>query len=190
MSQFLMDHAALLESIIWRARQAVEGAYLRSHSFLSLMHDMADCVAQCLADLFIGPHLSGSLWLSLSSGCDKVNTSSVNSDNRIVDSAKLTELLKSASYNSLGQKCTTKSNNNRSCSSLNSSCEMGLSVSDCSGSEKNGDYNLLSFTRFLKSDCNLSEKKCYNYGKNFVAEKFIRELCELLESVDVKHTNL
>lgn len=188
MSQFLMDHAALLESIVWRARQAVEGAYLRSHSFLSLMHDMADCVAQCLVDLFSGPHLSGSLWLSLSSGCDKVNSSNVNSDNKTVDSAKLTDLLKSVSYNSLGEKF--KSNNNRSCSSLNSSCEIESSASDCSSLEKSGDFNFLSFTRFLKSECNLSEKKCYNYGKNFVAEKFIRELCELLESVDVKHTNL
>lgn len=188
MSQFLMDHAALLESIVWRARQAVEGAYLRSHSFLSLMHDMADCVAQCLTDLISGPHLPGSVWLSLSSGCDKVNIANVNSDIKIVDSAKLTDLLKTASCNSLGLK--SKSNNSRSCQSLNSSCEIESSVCDYGGSDKSSEFNFLNLTRFLKSECNLSEKRCSTYGKNFVAEKFIRELCELLETVDVKHTNL
>lgn len=168
MSHFLMEHAALLESMVWRARQGVEAAYLRSYNFISLMYDMTDCICQCLVELFTGPRLTSSLWLSLSNGCDNV------SDNKTA-----TDMQKAASWNSLTNKI--KTNGSKSCSALNVSCD-----SD-SGLDKSGDFTFLNITKLLKSEM----LECgHEKQKNSTAEKFVNELCELLESVDVKHTNL
>lgn len=164
-----MEHAAFLESMVWRARQSVEAAYLRSYNFTSLMHEMSDCVCQCLVELFTGPHLTSSLWLSLSSGCDNI------SDNN----KALSHLQKAASCNSLINKIKTSAS--ASYSALNTSCGSDGSV------DKNCDYTFLNLTRLLKGDI----RECSDeQQKKPSAEQFLSELCELLESVDVKHTNL
>lgn len=160
MSHFLMEHAALLESMVWRARQAVEAAYLRSYNFISLMYDMTDCVSRCLLDFFTGPHLTASLWLSLSSGCDKI------SDNADMD------VRKAASWN--GLTATIKSDGSKSWGDLKM-CE-----ADC-------EFTFLNIGRLLRNEvreCCDTKRRCSQ------ADKFVGELCELLENVDVKHTNL
>lgn len=160
-----MEHAALVESMVWRARQGVEAAYTRSYNFISLMYDMSDCIGQCLVELFAGPHLASSLWLSLSSGCDNVSDSRTKAD---------AEIQKAASWNSLARGAKTAGS--KSCSALDESCGAG------------SDFTFLNITRLLRSDvreCGGDEKR-----KGSMAEKFVGELCGLLESVDVKHTNL
>lgn len=168
MSHFLMEHAALIESMVWRARQGVEAAYLRSYNFISLMYDMTDCICQCLLELFTGPRLPSSLWLSLSNGCDNVSVSKPTTD-----------MQKTASWNSLTSKL--KTNGSKSCSALNVSCNSDGYL------DKSGDFTFLNITKLLRSEV----RECISENrKNPMAEKFVNELCELLESVDVKHTNL
>lgn len=162
-----MEHAAFLESMVWRARQGVEAAYLRSYNFISLMNDMSDCVCQCLVELFTGPHLTSSLWLSLSNVCDNFS-----------DNETSTYMQRAASCSSLFNK--PKTSESKSCSVLNTSCS-----SD--GVDKNCDFTFLNLTKLLKSDV---RDCCDGKQKNPSAEQFLSELCELLESVDVKHTNL
>lgn len=161
MSRFLMEHAAVLESVVWRARQGVELAYLRPSTFYSLMHEMSETVSRCLLDLFAGPQLSASLWLSLSSGCDKVSSINVSGDSIL--SAPVPEKL--------------ESNNN---------CVKGETSDECDSSE----FTFFSLMRLLKNENCLSERRDFGNGKNFAGVKFVRELCELLETVDAKDTNL
>lgn len=190
MSHFLMEHSALLESIVWRCRQGVEAAYLRSYNFVSLMYDMTDCIAQCLVDMFTGPHLASSLWLSLSTGCDKVNSVDVNGDIRTTDSAKITTLQKTASWNSFSSKIL--SNNSRSCGLLSDSCKSENGACDFLSAGRHGDFMFMNISKLLRHDLRecLGERKTCSDDKKIVAEKFVKELCELLECVDVKHTNL
>jgi hypothetical protein len=63
-----MEHVALLESMLWRARQVVEIASVKLQNFTSLMAEMAHFSAQYLVNLLSGSYLSMNLWLSLSSG--------------------------------------------------------------------------------------------------------------------------
>lgn len=169
MSYFLMEHAAFLESMVWRARHGVEAACLRSYNFISLMYEMSDCVCQCLLELFTGPHLTSSLWLSLSNGCDNIS-----------DNKTSTYLQKAASWSSLTNKF--KSSGSKSCSALNvsSSCSDGSVDKSC-------DFTFLNITRLIKGD---SRECCDDKQKISSAEQFLSELCELLENVDVKHTHL
>lgn len=160
-----MEHAAFLESMVWRARQGVEAAYIRSYNFISLMYEMSDGVCQCLVELFMGPHLTSSLWLSLSNVCDTFS-----------DNKTSAYMQKAASCSSLFNK--VKTNESKSCGVLNTSCS-----SD--GVDKN--FAFLNLTKLLKSDV---REYCGDRQKNSSAEQFLSELCELLESVDVKHTNL
>lgn len=208
MSHFLMEHAAVLESMVWRARQGAELAYLRSHNFVSLMHEMADCVARWLLDLFSAPHLSTSLWLSLSSGCDRLSSIS-----------KLTESAKNEKTNNCGVKSSNINNESllktnsgsvkstcsnsslvktNSCGAklgCNSSgacpCDVGGCVCDGEGPDRSGEFTFSNIMRFIRSESGMGgDRRSYGGGRGLVAEKFITELCELLESVDVKHTNL
>lgn len=165
MSFFLMEHAAFLESLVWRARQGVEAAYLCSYNFVSLMYEMSDCVSQCLMEFFTGPCLTSSLWLSLSNSCDNVS-----------DNKTSTHLHETVSWNS---RTNTEVSGNKFCSALNVSCN-----SDDSANGSN-NFTFLNIASLLKNN----PRECC--GESYrTAECFLSELCELLETVDVKHTNL
>lgn len=198
-----MEHAAVLESMVWRARQGAELAYLRSHNFVSLMHEMADCVAQSLLDLFSAPHLSTSLWLSLSSGCDRLSSISkvtesakTKTDNCAVKSSNETLLRTNSSgvnlsYNNSVLSKTNSLGTKLSCSFGVCSCDLGGCVCDGEGSDRSGEFTFSNIMRFIRSESGInSDRRSYSGGRSLIAEKFITELCELLESVDVKHTNL
>lgn len=137
-----MEHASLVEAMIWRARHEVEVAYIRSHHFVSLMYDMTQTISQCIVDFFTGNQLYFPLWLSLANGCDKFDSIS--------------------SSESVGK-------------SSDASCD-------------DGEFNLLRFLVRSGEKEGMRERKETN--RTYYAEKFIRELCELLETVDIKHTNL
>lgn len=165
-----MEHAAFLESVVWRARRSVEAAYLRSCNFISLMYEMTDCVCECLVEFFTGPHMASSLWLSLSNGCDNISS----------DNKTLACLQKTNSLSNLTKK--VKISENKSWSAFNASCSNDLS------GDRSCDFTFLNITRLLKSDVH---DECLDESqKNSSAEQFLSELCELLENVDVKHTNL
>lgn len=202
MSHFLMEHAAVLESMVWRARQGAELAYLRSHNFVSLMHEMSGCVAQSLLDLFSAPHLSASLWLSLSSGCDRLSSISkatesaknaTKTDGCAAKSSKCNSeaLLNTNLLNTNSSGSSTLSKTNSLGSKLSCSCDAGGCVCDGEGSDRSGEFTFSNIMRFIRSEGGVnSDRRSYGGGRGLIAEKFITELCELLESVDVKHTNL
>lgn len=197
-----MEHAALIESMIWRTRHGVEMAYVRHSSFVSLMFDVATNTIQWLIDLFSGPQLATHMWISLSSICDKFNSiSNNNSDNNI---QHFTNSLysNSESYYSLtsstledksvenGEQTFTNSNSNISLNNLFKS-----DSSLCDSSEtlyKSNDFTFLNLTKYLRNEwATVSLKNSSSVSeKNNMAEKCVAELCELIESIDVKHTNL
>lgn len=154
-----MEHAALIESMVWRARQGTETAYLRPNNFLSLMSEVYDNISDWLVDFLSGPYLSGNMWLTLN--CDNNNSS-----------IKFSETV-----------------NNRNLMNNFNCCDV-MYKSNGFNTEANVDFPLLILTRlFNKNDCE-SNKKIHTLNKNITAETFVKDLCELLETIDVKHTNL
>lgn len=65
MQEFLLEHAALLESMAVRLHAAVERAYCRKDLFVSMMFDASCDIKQSVEDLLLGPHLPVPLWLGL-----------------------------------------------------------------------------------------------------------------------------
>lgn len=164
-----MEHISLIESMVWRARQVVEMAYIKSHNFASLMVELAQISAQYLVNLLSGSYLSMNLWLSLSNGCDNYNSISAFSDKSLFSS------------------CLCESQRaDLSCSvSSSSSCGSGFKESDSSG-----DFNLFNFTKFLKTDPFNIKRNLFGDNRTVTAEKFVQDFCELLEDIDIKDTNL
>ncbi|RZC36053.1 folliculin-interacting protein 1, partial [Asbolus verrucosus] len=163
LSQFFMEHVSLLEVMLWRARQVVETAYVKSQNFASLMVEMAHFSAQYLVNLLSGSYLSMNLWLSISSGCDS-NSISAFSDKTVPASELAEDFDGSISWSS-------------SCSSAGAP------------TEQSGDFHLFNFSKFLKADPFNIKKSLFGESRNLTAEKFVQDFCELLEVIDVKDTN-
>lgn len=203
MELFLMEHASLIESMLWRARQSVEVAYIRHSSFVSLMCEAANNTAQWLIDLFAGPQLSNHMWISLAPVCDKFNSIN-NSDNRLKStfSGRCNSLnhISDDSYNCNKEVCFTMSLKlledkytdeqtfvkNRASASLNN---IKSDISETVG--KSSDFMFLNLTKFLRNEFStIGVKNGYCCDdKNLLAEKCVTELCELLDCLDLKHTN-
>lgn len=178
---------------MWRVRYGSEVAFLRHVNFLSLMSEVTTTTTRWLIAFLTGPHLSVHMWhslsLSTSSNCD--SSSSISRSRTFCkDSVNCQNKGRSLSQDRL----TSSVNSGVSCASLtNSICE---STTTIGSSEKPAEFTFLNLSRFFRNDC---DSKRSDYGgsgvrgsdnRSFLAEKFVRELCELLESVDVKHTNL
>lgn len=197
--KFLLEHAALVEALAWRARHGSEVAFLRHVNFLSLMSEVTKNTARWLIAFLTGPHLSMHMWRCLCassrispSNCD--SSSSINSKNYKDVDVVCQDFSRSLSQDRL----TSSVNNGGSCgngclsTSIDSSAVAGM------GAEKTSDFTFLNLSRFFRGDCDSKKSYCGNgacsgddgVNRSFLAEKFVRELCELLESVDVKHTNL
>lgn len=207
-----MEHAALIESMVWRTRQGAEIAYIRHNSFVSLMHEVATSTMQWLVDLFSGPQLATHMWISIAPVCDKFN-SIINSDNiknnnekcsnfsysnSSYTSGNQSDAYRTMSLNDLEEKSVGDSEkmftNSSSSISLNNSLQSDATNSyDSSDTlDKSSDFTFLNLTKFLKNEwaC-VSSKNSYSCSdKNIMAEKCVTELCELLDCIDVKHTNL
>ncbi|EFA03529.1 folliculin-interacting protein 1 [Tribolium castaneum] len=162
LGQFLMEHISLVESMLWRARQVVEIAYIKSQNFASLMVELANISAQYLVNLLSGSYLSMNLWLSLSNGCDNYNSISAFSDKSLV-------------WCDRDLSCSTSSV---------SSCGSALKEADTSG-----DFHLFNFAKFLKTDPFNIKKNFFGENRIITAERFVQDFCELLEDIDIKDTN-
>lgn len=196
-----MEHAALIEAMMWRVRRGSEIAFLRHVNFLSLMSEVAANTTRWLMAFLTGPHLSAHMWKCLSSfsfNCDNITSIT---ETRISDSSKDENLSNSSVYHhSLNRSFSLEHLNfSDSCASLTSSVETTI-PSDSNTTEKTEFITFLNLSRFFKNDSGYSMKRneCGNSSvlngvsgnRSFLAEKLVKELCELLETVDVKHTNL
>lgn len=168
-----MEHAALVESMVWRARQGTESAYMRPNNFVSLMCEVTRTVTQWFMDLLSGTYLLHNMWQTLSFNCDnpysiKYNTCfSVSKNSSAVEFSGLNDL-----QNTLV--------------SDGSSCYESVNSLD-----KGSEFNLLNLTKFFKAEWDLGNgKKIASFDKKTGAEQFVREFCELLDKIDAKHTNL
>ncbi|GJQ67468.1 hypothetical protein Trydic_g8307 [Trypoxylus dichotomus] len=192
--KFLLEHAALIEALVWRVRHGAEVAFLRHVNFLSLMSEVTTSTARWLIGFLTGPHLSVHMWRSLSSSSSPSNcdsSSSISGSRTLLkDGVDSQNLNRSISQDRLS--CSV--NSGVSCTSLsNSLCE---SSGASSSVEKTTEFTFLNLSRFFRNDCDSkrsdcggSAGACGSDNRSLLAEKFVRELCELLESVDVKHTN-
>ncbi|KAF5299961.1 hypothetical protein FQA39_LY11334 [Lamprigera yunnana] len=203
MELFLMEHASLIESLVWRVRQSVEIAYIRHTSFVSLMCEVVSNTTQWLIDLFCGPQLSNHMWISLAPICDKLNSISKsehfqNSDaysslNYVADSCNTNkEMCFTMSLRLLEDRFDKQTLNKKRTSASLGNLKSDSNFGDSSEpADKSSDFMFLNFTKFLCNELTtVGVKSSYSCDdKNFVAEKYVTELCELLDSIDVKHTN-
>lgn len=155
-----MEHSALIESMVWRARQSTEIAYIKPNNFLSLMFDVFDRVSDWFVDFLSGPYISGNMWLALNCDNNKNNKDSIK--NNVVIHKK---------------------------TSINFNCDVKYKRNaDFNLNNNNVDFPHVIFAKLFKT-ANELEKLC-TVNRNFTAEKFMKDLCELVETIDVKHTNL
>ncbi|KAK5646154.1 hypothetical protein RI129_004618 [Pyrocoelia pectoralis] len=208
MELFLMEHASLIESMVWKARQGVELAYAHHGSFVSSMFEVAINITQWLIDLLSGPLLSNHLWISLAPICDNLisikrsdnvknnfnemcsnsySTADTYRNNKEVCLTMSLNVVKDKRANEIERKLTKQ----HSSVSLNKfKCE-GCFFDTPPTESKSADFTFLNLTRFLRNEfSSVGVKNGYAYDdKNFMAEKYITELCELLDCIDIKHTN-
>ncbi|XP_017785411.1 PREDICTED: folliculin-interacting protein 2 [Nicrophorus vespilloides] len=134
LEEVLMEHAALIDSLLWRVRSGVEEAYVRHSVFVSSMFDIARSAGRWFVDLFTGAHQTANAWHSVIANCDSL---------------------------------------------------FSITAGSTSGSHlcnrRQDEYNFFSISRFLRTS--------NEHARSDVAETFVRDLCELIEGVDTKHTN-
>lgn len=168
-----MEHSTLVESMVWRTRQGVEVAYMRHANFSSLMCEVTENSVQWLVDLLAGPQLNSHMWTTLAPICDKFSVSINNNNNNSVTSV---------GYKNV---CNNETERTKLLSS-NESCRSLDNLYDSSDAFELTFFNL---SKYLKIDRSYGTIRS-SYDKNAIAEKCISELCELLENIDIKHTNL
>lgn len=175
-----MEHIALLESMLWRARQATEIAYLRPNNFLSVLVKMVNLSSVWLTNLLSSPLLPINLWTSLHTRSDDF----FDCDNN--NSIKCGVFDEKETMNSL------RSILNNSNSGLFSNSFSGYNINLLYDNQNESyEFSLLNITRLLKSEWDYFNSKLFgNYNGNSLAEKFVQEFCELLDTVDIKDTNL
>lgn len=167
--QFFMEHIALIESMLYRARQAIQYAYMRPNSFLSLLTKMVDISTNWLIKLLSGPTLTSNLWLSISNSSYSCDNSSICAFN---NNKTEEQMIRSMNYD-------LSENVNDFTRSFNL-----LSNNDYCDNE----FSFLNITKFFKGEWD-SILYIRKFPKQTASEKFISEFCELLETVDVKDTN-
>lgn len=160
-----MEHVALIEAMVWRARQIIEMAYIKSQNFASLMVEMASLSSQYLVNLLSGSHLAKNLWLSLSSGCDNYN--SINAF--------------SVSFSDKGASIF---------SDFVNTTQQETEFSSLSTSFNSSGNELFNFSKFLKADPFNIKKNWFGENCIITADTFVQDFCELLEDIDIKDTNL
>ncbi|XP_018336646.1 uncharacterized protein LOC108745077 isoform X2 [Agrilus planipennis] len=172
MEQFLLEHAALMESLIWSARQMTEIAYIRYQRFFSIMNQLTLKIKSWLVKFLSGPHLSSNMWLGLSSTvCD--NMYSIQRESKNI-SFNLCDSQKTHVNSNLQSKCF--------CDTYDYSKKM-------QHSSRTFEFSVLNWTDFFKYDFNFNHTRNENRSKNkILAKQFLNDFCELLENVDVKDT--
>lgn len=188
MESFLLKHAALIEAMVCRARAGTEVAYAKPGCFASLMCDIHQEVGQFLCDLLTGSTLDVYLWHEIGDQPHNIRIKS-NSNSSLFS---FTKTKSESNLTKFGDVRIRKSNNRPNIDSVQ------LSNSELVNNSFKASVNR-SFSGFLKSDT----EKCDSRGHSIInlsvgshnqsshyADSFIKELCELLELVEVKQTNL
>lgn len=177
MESFLLKHAALVEAMVMRARAGVECAYTRPGSFASLMFDIYQEVCRWLSDLLTGATLETYLWHTLSRHILTKPTLKLN-----ISNTSLLDFTKTKSDSSLVKLGERKKGFFATSGQFFEGGFKGLAKCDKYERQKSDKFE------YRQSLDNLSVS--VTTQSSLYAENFVRELCELLESVDVKHTNL
>lgn len=152
--------------MVWRTRQGAEAAYLRHSQFLSMMLEVSAATSRWLTNLLGGPQLVSHMWLSLSPICDK--------------------------FASINFMICDERDSYRTRPFQTPLDPKARDVNESNEFDQSSDFTFLNLTKYLKSEWAMVTAKG-SYGckeKNMIAEKYITELCELLDSVDAKTTNL
>ncbi|KAH1023887.1 folliculin-interacting protein 2 isoform X1 [Dendroctonus ponderosae] len=173
LTQFFMEHIALLEALIWRTHRSIAIAYHCRTSFISLMMDIACNTATWLVNLLNAPSIVTNLWHCLSFGCDdysKISPFKLALSDESVDLLR-TSRQTSASVNS---------------ESVLRGLQFSESVSGVRVPSRN-DVPSFNFNTCSKTD--LAVNNHCNLDADELSEKFLKEFCELVEGVDVKETN-
>lgn len=160
-----MEHIVFIEALIWRARHSLEVAYHRRTAFISLMMELTQNTGVWLVNVLSGPRIVTNVWRSLSYSCDILGSLNELHCARTLNSRR-TFLSKTSSSNNGNRLLFSRENFRR----LNS-----------------GPFK---FNSIFKTDIRMVPDGSTMFPKDFIAEKFLQEFCELLEEFDVKHTNL
>ncbi|GLV39007.1 uncharacterized protein CBL_06006 [Carabus blaptoides fortunei] len=186
LERFLLEHSALIEAMVCRARAGAESAYTKPGNFASLMYEVYNEASQWLTDLATGPIIAIYLWHSL--GSRTQSRLQLTCDNK----AKNSDITKTKSESSL-VKNNSKTNlllSDRTRNNLLLRSSL-LEIASDNASSRRASTRLFS-NDFLKLDERWKSARvnpiCMS-DTSLNAERFVRELCELLESVDTKHTN-
>ncbi|ENN74860.1 hypothetical protein YQE_08630, partial [Dendroctonus ponderosae] len=173
LTQFFMEHIALLEALIWRTHRSIAIAYHCRTSFISLMMDIACNTATWLVNLLNAPSIVTNLWHCLSFGCD--------------DYSKISPFKLALSDESVDLLRTSR----QTSASVNSeSVFRGLQFSESvSGVRVPSRTDVPSFNFNTCSKTDLAVNNHCNLDADELSEKFLKEFCELVEGVDVKETN-
>lgn len=184
MEKFLLRHAALVEAAVGRARAGAEAAYSRPASFASLMYDIHTDTCRWFTDLLTGPTLPRYLWHSLSKETPSVTaTPTLGSWQDLTKTRSETNLPKVNSVSEISGKRTKNY--------LFSTSSVEVNKSTFYDNNLRTNMNR-SFSGLNHSDIIINKHSLCKISATPTspqAENFIKELCELLESVDVKHTN-
>lgn len=164
LTQFIMEHIVFIEALIWRARHSLEVAYHRRTAFISLMMELTQNTGVWLVNVLSAPRIVTNVWRSLSYNCDILG--SFNELNPVQLNSRRTFVPKTSS----------NSNGDR----LQFSCE----------NFRRRNSGPFRFNSIFKTDFRMAPDVGTRYPKDFIAEAFLKEFCELLEEFDVKHTNL
>ncbi|XP_044751873.1 folliculin-interacting protein 2 [Coccinella septempunctata] len=176
--QFFMEHIALLESMLWRARQATEIAYLKPANFLSVLMKMVNLSSVWLTNLLSSPLLPLNLWTMLCNKSDNNfdcdNNNSIKCD--VYNSKETLNSLRSILNNSNGGLFNSFNGDNVNLLSDNQS--------------ERYEFSFLNITKMIKNEWDYFNSKLFGHctGNN-LAENFVQEFCELLEAIDIKDTN-
>ncbi|KAL3283642.1 hypothetical protein HHI36_006781 [Cryptolaemus montrouzieri] len=188
--QFFMEHIALLESMLWRARQAAEVAYLRPNNFLSVLVKMVNITSTWLTNLISGPTLPLNLWTSLYSNNSDI---SVNSDN-INNCADCdnNNSINSVNYQKVTRETFRSFLNTSNVGHFGNFSDETMKSDNLLSNSQNekSEFSFFNITRIIKNEWdNFHLKLSGNSDGNDLAEKFVHEFCELLDTIDVKDTN-
>ncbi|XP_045471501.1 folliculin-interacting protein 2 isoform X2 [Harmonia axyridis] len=180
--QFLMEHIALLESMLWRARQATEIAYLRPSNFLSVLMKMVNLSSGWLTNLISSPLLPLNLWTTLYNNSDRLDNHT-DCDNN--NSIKCSDCSQKETLSSL------RSLLNTSNSGLLSASNSGDNINVLSDNQSEKyEFSFHNITRIIKNEWDYFNAKLFrNCNGNNLVEKFVQDFCELLDTIDVKDTN-
>lgn len=156
LERFLMEHATLIESMVWRARISTETAYRRRRNFVAQLYNTALNTARWLSDLLAYGYLN-------------------NKNIRCFYPNQQPSSLEQQHLTLFGDRCN------------------GLGLGDLAFAGLSRLWKTGTPWDFIRNhrstNNNVKELNKSGTMTTSIAEKCLRDLCELLETIDVKDTN-